>query len=296
MLPVLLKLGPITITSLGVFIVLGLFSGSFLVWKKSKEENFNEENIMDLLILTSIFSFISSRTFYFLLNWEGVGKSFINWFNFVSKPGLSWFGAILGGIATIAIYCRKNKWDFFKIVDLFIFGAVLMSCLVLIGTFLDGSYYGTTTQLVWGIKFPGLDTPRHPIQIYELILLFGVYQGLYYFDKNYRTYNWYRDKRGEAKPGFLFLYGLTLISVIKLLLAFLKERDLYWKNNLILLVITIIFGLIFMFIRSGLRDKLTFLSNLNKSNFSFNIFNIWESERKKNNQKRPKLRKGQDLK
>lgn len=257
MFPTLLQIGPISITSLGVSLVIGFFLGSFLIWKKEKEENFDEEKIMDAILLVTLVSLIASRTWYVIFYWVKVGGP-LAWFDFSNKAGFSWVGALIGGVLTLKFICKKNRWDFFKVADFSTFGLVLGSIFVHLGTFLDGSSYGTPTNLPWGIKFPGLETHRHPTQLYELVLMLLLLRLLYYFDRHYRTYNWYKNKRGEAVPGFLFLSFLGFLSLSKLIVVFFKEHDLYWRWLQAINFIVLLISLGIIYFRSGERLNLGF--------------------------------------
>ena len=47
----------------------------------------------------------------------------------------------------------------------------LATSLCRIGNFINGELYGNPTTLPWGVRFPGAgDAPRHPLQVYEMIL------------------------------------------------------------------------------------------------------------------------------
>ncbi len=251
MLPTLLKLGPITISSLGVFTALGFFFGSFLIWKRGKEENYDEERLMDAVLLSAIGVLVTSRIWYILLHWQEFGSNIVGWFDVVGAPGLSWFGALMGGLLVLKIFSSRQKWNFFKIADFFSFGACLSAIFIAFGLFLDGSAYGAPTSLPWGIAFPGLDQPRHPVQLYIFFLFILIFKLLYYFDKNYRTYQWYKNKRGEAAPGFLLLAFLALFSLGRFGVGFFFEHDLYWMVNQIMALGLSLGSLLVLFLRSG---------------------------------------------
>lgn len=249
--PTILQLGPITISSLGVMVALSFFFSSFLIWKKAKEENYDEEMVMDGIILVTIVSFLVSRTWFILENWQQLGGHLLVWFNFVSKPGFSWFGSLIGGILALKLFCQKQKWNFFKMVDLVSFGLCLGAIFLQIGYFFDGSSYGMLTSLPWGLTFPGLDQPRHPTQIYELVLLILILRLLYFFDKHYRTYEWYKNKRGEAAPGFLFLVFLAGFCLTKFTINFLKDHGLFWGWHQLTSLLLFFLSLVMLYFRSG---------------------------------------------
>jgi len=239
MFPTVLQIGPLAISFFGITTAIGFFFGSFLVWKKSKEEHFDQEKIMDMILLVTLIAFLAARTLYVFLHWSALGSNLLSWFDFVYKPGFSWYGAFLGGIMALKIFCQKQKWDFYQMADFSCFGLVLGTIFVSLGSG----------------------------KLYELIFDLIILRLLYYFDREYRTYSWYKNKRGEAAPGFLFLVFLSLFSLGKLIVAFLNPYRLYWdwwqSVNLALAIIS----LIILYFRSGKSLKEVFLfwqKNLNK--------------------------------
>lgn len=229
MFPTLIQIGPIVISSLGFFSVLGYFFGSFLIWKKAKEENFEEEKIMDAIILVGLSSLVTSRLWFVLSHWQKLNSSINSLFDFIGKPGMSWFGALLGGTIILKLISKQNKWDFFRVADFSTYGLNLALVLISFGLFLDGNGF-----------------------IWESITLLLFFRLLYYFDRNYRTYNWYKNKRGEAAPGFLFIMFLVFLSILKIAVAFAKIPTLYLFNNLYESILVILLGAGLIYFRSGL--------------------------------------------
>lgn len=247
----ILKLGPVTITFLGLAVAIGFILGSFLVWREGKEENFNEEEIMDAILLVSLSSFVSSRLFYVFLLWDKAGVNLASLFDFVNQPGFSWLGAFLGGIISLVFFCRQHKWDFFKTADFSSLGVVWLAIFVDLGNLLDKNFLlGHKWQ--WG---PFL----------ELILMVIFLKLLYYFDKHYRTFEWYKNKRGEAAPGFLFLSLIIFFSLTKFIVAFFYSRDLYWILGQILSLGVFFTGLGLLYSRSAKITNLSFFNKLKET-------------------------------
>lgn len=233
---------------------LGFVIGSFLVWKKGEEEGYDEDNLMDGNFLVIICSLIGARLWYVFWSFSDFEKNLFKAFAIIKIPGFSWFGAFLAGVTALAIYCHRKKWDFFKTADLFVFGLCTGQLFGLVGHFFDGSFYGKATSLPWGIKFPGFDQTRHPSQLYLFLLIFLILRLLFVFDKNYRTYDWYKNKRGEASPGFLFLAYLMLFSIASLIVDFFRERDLvFWQISFdqFFWLLTFLGAAGFLYLRSG---------------------------------------------
>ena len=233
MFPTILQLGPLTISSLGVMIALGFFLGSFLIWQKVREEHFEEAFIMDGILLVSITGLIFSRICYIILNWANF-DSFFSLFDLVKKSGFSWQGALLAGIFTLVAYCKKKKWDFYKIADLSVFGIVLGLILSKIGLFLNSLSF-------------------EPIFLIEAVLFIIIYRLMLIFDKNYRTYEWYKNKRGEINSGFLFLSFLAISALIHLVSNIFQNPSfqVLKSSQLIVNFLIILISLTLFYFRSG---------------------------------------------
>ena len=213
MFPTLLQIGPLAVASLGVFLFLAFLTGSFFIWQKGREENFDADLLLDSLFLTAICAFIGARIVFWIFNFQGnIGQLF----NFSKYPGFSFFGGLIGCLVLLAYFCKRQKWDFYKLLDVYVFGIIPAQILLRIGNFLDGSYYGRETAMLWGIKFPGLEKPVHPFSLYEILFLIGLFFLITKLERQYRLFEWYKDKRGQARPGFLFLtYLINFILILQ---------------------------------------------------------------------------------
>lgn len=228
--PTLLQLGPVSISSLGFFSFLGFLLGAFVFWQKAKEENLDEELALDLWIVSAVAGFLTGRLVFCLTNSLAYAKYFLGFFEFVRFPGFSIFGAFLGMVIVWIAFCKRNKWDFWKVADVLVFGILVAQVFYRLGQFFDGSFFGRITSLPWALHFPGVDGARHPIQIYEVLFLGLLYFLLLEFERQYRLFRWYQDKRGETKPGFLVLTYFLLYVLWRLGLEFLRESSLYFKG------------------------------------------------------------------
>jgi len=254
--PTILQLGPIVISSLGVAMFFGYFFSVFLFWQKAREEHFDETKLMDMVIFVSLASFFGARSGWILTNLSQLGGKLGEWFDFLGKPGYWWFGGLLLGICAILYFSRKNKWEFFKIADIACFGVILFLIFEEIGFFLDGSNYGQITNLPWGLRFPGLIDRRHPLQLYRLIIFLFLFRLVFWLEKNYRTFAWYQDKKGETKEGFISAFFLIMIGLVNFSFGFLKESEIFLKWMIAdqwFGLLTTISGAFILYMRSGKR-------------------------------------------
>jgi len=253
MLPVLLKVGPITITIIGLMISISFLLASFSIWKKGKEENFDENELMDGVILVSLISFIFSRLSYFLFNPHKL-NSFFSLFEFIKTPGYVWAGALIAGIIVLIIFCQKRKWDFFRIGDLSVFGLSMGFILTHLG------YFISQVELNRFFFQPHL---------YYFIFFIFLYIALNLLEKNYRSFEWYKNKRGEANPGFILLSFLLLSTLTNLIIRTIFNSSFSFFNPYFITDLFIIIITIFLFyVRTG------------KSNLTINF--PWFKKRKDN--------------
>ncbi|NMB56707.1 prolipoprotein diacylglyceryl transferase [Candidatus Beckwithbacteria bacterium] len=238
MFPVLLALGPITISSLGFCIVLAFIFGSFLFWRKAKEEHLEDQDIFDLIFLCFFGGLVGSRLTYILLNFTDFGFNLGKWINLGFNNHFSWLGFLFGMMIMAKLITDKKKLDWFFVLDLATFSFIISQIIFRLGQFLDGSYLGLATDLPFGIYVPGLEVKTHPVAIYEIILLIMTYFLIKWFDNQYRLFTWYQDARGKANPGFLFLTYLLMFALIDFSLDFFMPQTwrlfIFSQNQMVL--------------------------------------------------------------
>jgi len=234
MLPVLFSIGPITIYSFGFLLAVGFFLAAFIIWRRLKDLGLPEEKIIDFIILGTIAGIILSRIIFWLEN--------------PSQAGFSFWGGLAGVFLVLWWFSKKEKWDFWLIVDEVTYGVLPFSVLVQIGAFLAGANPGKPTTMPWGIYFPGTLVRSQPISLFFAFGLALIWVFLLKIERDWRTWDWYKSKA----PGFIFLSFLGLAFLTSLILVFWSNTKLYWLWLKIILGLigTITVGLIF-FYRSG---------------------------------------------
>lgn len=257
MFPTLLSLGPLKINTGGVILALTFFVTTFWIWKRGREEHFEEEALMDMVILVTLVGLILSRVFY-VISHLNLFSSFWQVFQIIKYPGFSYPGGLAGGLLAFVLFASFKKWDFYLLADLVAPPLVFALALGRLANFFAGSYYGRETQLVIGLIFPGTETPRHPIQLYAFLLFLLFLRLLFKIEKEYRFYGWYQGRRREAAPGFVFFSFFIGTGMIELLVAFFVDGWLYWKGIpliFILPLVEIFAGGGGIYLRSGMSLK-----------------------------------------
>jgi len=142
MLPILFTIGPIKIYTFGVFLVLALFWGSYLLWKLIRLTSFKEEDIFDSLFWVLAGGLLLGRLVYVLLNLKEFGFNLLKFLLINGYPGISLYGAITGGLLTLYLFCHNKKLKFSELVDYFIAPFFLALFLGKLGSFFSGNKVG----------------------------------------------------------------------------------------------------------------------------------------------------------
>jgi phosphatidylglycerol---prolipoprotein diacylglyceryl transferase len=120
--------------------------------------------------------------------------------------GMSTHGVLLGAVAGMWLFCRRNDKSLLQIADeLAIPGAFLMG-MGRIGNFIDGQIVGRVTDVWWAVKFPDAEGFRHPVVLYDGLKNFLIILILLYVWKQ-------KPQRGVVMAHFIFWYGFLRIFV-----------------------------------------------------------------------------------
>jgi len=252
MFPVLFSIGPITIYTFGFLIAVGFFLSSFLLWRRLRELGLDEEKIIDFLLSLSFFALVFARISYILTHPDNFGFVPARWLLLGRFPGLSFWGAILGGILALIWLCRKNRWEVWRVADEVVFGFLPLSVLIQLGCFFDSCSLGIPTSMSWGMFFPGDLIRRQPISLFGALIFFLIWIFLLRIERHWRTWDWYKS----SAEGFISLVFLELIFLTSFLLAFLEERRVYYlwfKQGTALLGFFLV--LVLFYQRSGIKIK-----------------------------------------
>ncbi len=161
----------IPISSFGLFLALAFTMSFFFVWRLLRAWDLDEEKILDLFLLTFFGALIGARAFFIEQNFSYFGWDFGKWFLIMKYPGLSFWGAFLGGWLTLFVFAKKLKEDFWQMADLFAPGFLASLILGNIGCFLGGCYAGVLSNTFFAINVVGVVGKRFPVQILEALFL-----------------------------------------------------------------------------------------------------------------------------
>ncbi|MBW6513831.1 MAG: prolipoprotein diacylglyceryl transferase [Candidatus Syntrophosphaera sp.] len=148
------------------------------------------------------------------------------------EGGMSFHGGALGVIIAGWIYLKKQKLNFFRLADPMMPLVAIGLGLGRLGNFINAELWGNVTKLPWGIIFPGAGPdPRHPTQLYELLL-----EGLVLFVVCFILL------KRKLKDGIVFWTFIGLYGIFRFLIEFVRvpdDLDLYNKYGFLFGFMTI---------------------------------------------------------
>ncbi|HDZ62268.1 MAG TPA: prolipoprotein diacylglyceryl transferase [Nitrospirae bacterium] len=218
MYPVLLKIGPLTLSAYGTFVALGFFAGILLSIRLGTKEGLSRDTILDIGFNSFVAAIIGSRLLYVIVEHK----------HFVNNPldivkiwegGVVFFGGFLMVIAVQFYYFRKHSLPLWKTMDSFAAPLALGHAIGRTGCFFAGCCYGKPTDLPWGVTFThplSMATkgiPIHPTQLYEsgsVLLIFLLLLKL---------------RKNKSFDGQLIWTYVLLYSAVRFTIEFFRADD-----------------------------------------------------------------------
>jgi len=215
--PVAFSLGPLKVHWYGLMYLFG-FAAAWLLarWRvKHYQLDWTHDQIGDLIFYAALGVILGGRIGYMLF--YGTQQLLANPLSLFKlwEGGMSFHGGLIGVAIAVALFARHIKKPFLEVTDFIAPLAPLGLAAGRAGNFINGELWGRVTDAPWGMIFPNSGgMPRHPSQLYELIL-----EGVLLFIV---VWCYARKKRpaGCVSAIFLITYALCRIFV-----EFFREPD-----------------------------------------------------------------------
>lgn len=171
--PIAFSIGPLDVHWYGLMYLLGFAAAFGLAHWRVKRHGlaWTTENISDLIFFAAIGVIIGGRLGY-LVFYQTQSLLKTPWVLFkIWEGGMSFHGGLLGVLAALTYFARSRHKSFWDVLD---FTAPLVPFGLAagrFGNFINGELWGHITEVPWGMVFPlGGPYPRHPTQLYEMVL------------------------------------------------------------------------------------------------------------------------------
>jgi len=172
MAPVLFSCPLFTIYTYGVFVALAFLVSVPLWTPEAGRRGFDAERITTLGLLILASGVAGARLLYVLLNWQDFNADVLEVFR-LQHGGLAWFGGLVGALACLVLYVRRQRWSVTAVLDSIVPFAALGQGIGRIGCFFNGCCYGF--PVAWGVYFGAHGTRLFPTQLVDAATLFIVF-------------------------------------------------------------------------------------------------------------------------
>ena len=198
MYPEICRIGPITIYSYGLTLLVAFGTASLLAGLQARRENIHPDLIFNFAFISFISGIIGARIFYIVENSGYYIKNPLEMI-MLQHGGLSWFGGLIGGGLAGAAYLKNKNLPVYKTLDLIAPFAALGQAIGRFGCLLNGCCFGKVSEL--GIYFPVHQAVLIPTQIYSSVTLIFIFVFL-------RLLQDRPHREGEIFFAYLLLYSL----------------------------------------------------------------------------------------
>jgi phosphatidylglycerol:prolipoprotein diacylglycerol transferase len=231
--PILFKLGPFEVRWYGVLIMLGVALGAAFAARLARKRGQNPDHIWNALIIAVVMGILGARLYHvfstpagcppdatFPCGWPYYKDHFLEAFAVWKSggfQGLGIYGAIVGGMLGVSIYCWFQRLNPLQWLDMGAAGLAFGQFVGRWGNFINQELYGPPTGSDWyGLRInpdlphqalpPGTtyDTLFHPTFLYES--LWSLLTFLILYNLHARLPDKLRD--GDVLLGYLILYPL----------------------------------------------------------------------------------------
>lgn len=231
MCPVLFRIGPLSVKSYGLLLVIAFMAGIFLALRRTRKAGIRPERVIDLALIVLISSLVGSRFFYVIYHLEEFQGHFgdvVNPFQSsgeIGIGGLSMMGGVVLSVLAGLAYLFYKRMPIWKVADSVAPSFPLGLAFARIGCFLNGCCPGKATDSFWGITFPpdsyaGYFFPGVkllPTQLFSSLAGFIIFLLLLYLER-YKTFE-----------GFTFWLMLVFYSAWRLIVDFFR----YYEESMI---------------------------------------------------------------
>lgn len=263
MIEELFSIGPFAITPFGVMLVMALLSGYWQLQRAMKALGIgDEEDASTIVFACGFVGILGGKVYYAILTSD--------WSSLASRAGIVWYGCLIGGFVAMMVVLRMRSLPVGLTFDASAPALALGYAVGRVGCLLVGDDYGVPTDLPWAMKFPvglppttagnlrhqfGVDVPAqipdhemlavHPTQIYSSLAALAIF-----------FLAWRLLRRGDFRPGGLFLAVLALLSVERLLVEVVRAKDdrffgMFTVAQLISVLILLVLGALWLARRSS---------------------------------------------
>ena len=214
-----ISLGGLTIYLYGIVIALGLAAAVLYACRRSREFGLKQDDLLDGVLWITPFSILCARAYYCAFTWSEYRDNPISVL-YIWNGGLAIYGAVLGAIVGVIVFCRIKKVKLGAVLDIVALGFLIGQSAGRWGNFFNREAFGAATESFFRMGLyntvTGVTEYYHPTFLYESVWnLLGL--ALLHRLSKKRQYD------GQIALGYAAWYGLG-----RTFIEGLRMDSLYW--------------------------------------------------------------------
>ena len=166
-----------TLPSFGMMMAIGMLSAfALLLLVTRKWYDFSEDDLFSAALVGIICGMLGAKVLYWIVELDQILADPASFLTMLTE-GWVFYGALIGGVGGLLVYCLIKKKPFLDYVDLFAPSLILAQGFGRIGCFLAGCCYGSPSSCSIAVTFPPggaapAGIPLLPTQLMESAFLF----------------------------------------------------------------------------------------------------------------------------
>lgn len=191
----------------GIIIALGMIAGAFVAYRDAKKSGQNVDDYIDYTLFGIIGSIIGARIYYVAFEWDYYKENLSQIFN-LRAGGLAIYGAIIGAVLVLVVYCKIKKKNIFQMLDTIVLGLVVGQIIGRWGNFFNREAYGGFTDGLFAMQIPIKDATV--VNSDMIVVVDGI-------------------SHVQVQPTFLYESFFNLILFV-ILMIFKNKKKFYGEN------------------------------------------------------------------
>jgi len=203
---ILFQIGPIKIYSYGFFIAVGIMASYALLMQEARRKKVNTQVLSNIFFWSIIWAFLGAHLSFVILNAGYFVEHPLEIFNL--RSGFIFLGGFVSGVIASYVMIKKEKLDYFDVMDMVSPGLALAYAFGRIGCYMHGCCYGIVSTCLLAVQFPpdspagDVPYPRLPIQLLSSIVSIGIFSVLTVIRKH-------KHFKGQIFISYIILYSFT---------------------------------------------------------------------------------------
>jgi phosphatidylglycerol:prolipoprotein diacylglycerol transferase len=204
-------LGPLTLYTYGVLLAAAFLAGLWVAGRQARKEGLNQERVTDLAVYLLIAGLIGAKLLLLATDWSYYSNNPRQLLTIMQSGGV-FYGGLLAALPVAWWYVRRHGLPGWQTADAAAPAVAIGQAIGRLGCLAAGCCFGTATNVPWAITFTDLqasrivgtplDTPLHPVQLYESLVVLGIYFLLLWIARR-------KSFHGQVVVSYLVLYAVA---------------------------------------------------------------------------------------